>query len=131
MTMNPLYPLAVEAVIDSFNCKLFFAWVCLVVYEQGAGDRQAPAPYLNKIPPLPDTEKGDRLGLIGRLNIEVLQFHPGAVGFNKLPARGHPIAHQDGEDAIGLRRIFNFYPFHGASFGVHGGFPQLGRHHFP
>mmetsp|Transcript_5464 Transcript_5464/g.15621 ORF Transcript_5464/g.15621 Transcript_5464/m.15621 type:complete len:280 (+) Transcript_5464:1051-1890(+) len=53
------------------------------------------------------------------------------VVLDELSARGNLVAHEQGEDGRGLGGVLHGEALQGTLAGVHGGVPQLARHHLP
>ena len=65
--------------------------------------------------------------VFAHLDIQVPGFE--GIRLDELPPRFHRVAHQDGEQLIRVRRVFNVDLQEAAPLGIHGGFPELARIH--
>lgn len=141
-----------QARLDEFAVELggdvaVAGWAELFGREQGAGavehrevdavHRAEPHVLLDEQPGLgeaffglgkPEVDEGLGFGGHGSLHVEVADVE--GVFFDELPAGCDLIAHEDGEDVVGVGGIAQFDLEHLATFRVHGGFPELFGVHF-
>jgi hypothetical protein len=77
---------------------------------------------------LPDDHLGIRQATF-LLHVQVFDFQ--GMGLDEISARLNFVTHEDREDFIDPWHVLEFDPQQRARFGVHRGFPQLTRVHFP
>jgi len=105
-----MFPATLEELIPSEHmCRMIEAFVGRLNMTKLGLERAEPA----------------ETGRPGEEVLDIQVLHIQRIVFDKLAAGFDVFAHQSAEDGFALGEVFEFYREQGASFGVHGGLPEL------